>query len=40
MGRARGSSIIFSKNDSIVDISVDKAEDAWVSMIEGVVEPG
>ena len=40
MGRARGSSIIFSKNDSIVDISVDKAEDAWISMIEGVVERG
>jgi phosphoribosylformylglycinamidine synthase len=40
MGKAQGNSIILSKNGSVVDISVDKAEDAWVSVIEGLVEHG
>jgi phosphoribosylformylglycinamidine synthase len=38
MGKAQGNSIMFSKNGSTVNVSVDKAEDAWVRMIEGVVE--
>ncbi len=40
MGKAQGNSIILSKNGSVVDISVDKAEDAWVSVIEELVEHG
>lgn len=40
IGKAQGSSIILSKNDSVVNISVDKTEDAWVTMIERLVEHG
>ncbi|MGH9876634.1 MAG: phosphoribosylformylglycinamidine synthase subunit PurL [Nitrososphaerales archaeon] len=40
MGKAQGNSITFSKNGSIANVSVDKAEDSWVRMIEGVVEHG
>ncbi len=39
IGNAQGSSIMFSKNGSVINISVDKAEDAWVSL-EGMVEHG
>lgn len=39
IGKTQGSSIIFSKNGSVVNISIDKAEDAWLSM-EGLVEHG
>jgi len=40
IGKVQGSSIIFSKNDTVVNIRVDKAEDAWVNTIEGLVEHG
>ncbi len=40
MGKAQANSIMFSKNGSIANVSVDKAEDSWVRMIEGVVEHG
>lgn len=40
IGKVQGNSIIFSKNSSVVDISIDKAEDAWVNMIEELVEHG
>jgi len=40
MGKVQGNAIIFSKNDTIVNISVDKAEDVWVNTLEGLVEHG
>ena len=40
MGKAQGNSIMFSKNGGVVNVSVDKAEDAWVSVIEGLIEHG
>ena len=40
IGKAQGSSITLSKNDSAVNISVDKAEDAWINTIGEVVEHG
>ncbi len=40
MGKVHGNSIIFSKNDATVNISVDKAEDAWVNTLEGLLEHG
>lgn len=40
MGKVHGNSIVFSKNDATVNISVDKAEDAWVNTLEGLVEHG
>jgi len=39
IGKAQGSAIIFSKNNSAVNISIDKAADAWLSM-ERLVEHG
>ncbi len=40
IGKVQGSSIILSKNSAVVNIRVDKAEDAWVNTIEGLVEHG
>ena len=40
IGNVQGSSIVLSKNDNVVNISVDKAEEVWVNTIERVIEHG
>jgi phosphoribosylformylglycinamidine synthase len=40
IGNVGGSLIALLKNSSVVNISVDKAEDAWINVIEGLVEHG
>lgn len=40
LGSAGGSSIILYKDGAVTDISIDKAERAWLDTIEGLVEHG